>query len=731
MANRSRTSAHRKPQIHQLSIQQQRRARHLVALVPKPGAKSDLDDSESSAEDELQYCPRPTHSDSSSPPPSLPSSIENLNLLSDDDNEINQVVASTSLVLHSQSSLSTNPCSPSILSSNPSAIRQLQCAEASPLSPVPPLLDQVCLPSPLATSTQKHSPLATSSQVPSPLATSSQLPLPRASNLTCHNQVPSPLFAPSPSATTRSKRPRVVTIKRKVIPAKRLQPNWRCCKFTGSAEVKDISFEPREEKCAIEYFKLFFSDDIISLIVQQTNIYSTQTNGSSINITEDDIKDFLAILLFTGVVKMHAYTDYWSKILRYDKVADIMTLKKFQLLRRYIHFNDNFIDDDDRYHKVRPLLQKIRENCLKVEEESRFSIDEMMVPHKGTRAGSRKQYVKNKPKKWGFKIFVRAGVSGIVYDFLIYGGDDTFRFNSFTDEENGMGLGSKVVLALAKSIHQPACKVLCFDNFFTSIELLQYLRNEYGIFALGTIRSNRLRGAEKKLPTDKNLKKSGRGSHAQVVCNKNKIVVVKWYDNKCVTAASTFVDAHPIQNVVRYKKAQGRKMPVTCPNLIKEYNTDMGGVDLADMLIALYRTPFRGHRWYLPIFSQMLDICVNNAWLLYRRHREDRHEAKKPKSLKTFRIEIFESLRRFERTNTSNISRTSVSSTKTIQRPVAERPPDAVRYDQVAHYPNVTPIRGRCMYCKKGQTKLFCEKCKMRLCLLPERNCFVEYHTKK
>lgn len=74
---------------------------------------------------------------------------------------------------------------------------------------------------------------------------------------------------------------------------------------------------------------------------------------------------------------------------------------------------------------------------------------------------------------------------------------------------------------------------------------------------------------------------------SQVVCNKNKIAVVKWFDNKCVTAASTFVDAYPTQTVVRYKKEQGRKMPVTCPNLIKKYNTYMGGVDLADMLIAL------------------------------------------------------------------------------------------------------------------------------------------------
>ncbi|CAG5059917.1 unnamed protein product [Parnassius apollo] len=79
--------------------------------------------------------------------------------------------------------------------------------------------------------------------------------------------LPSPLFAPSPSTATRSKRPRLVTVKRIVIPPKRLEPNWSRFKFTGCAEVDDIAFEPREEKSPIEYFRLFFSDDIISLIM--------------------------------------------------------------------------------------------------------------------------------------------------------------------------------------------------------------------------------------------------------------------------------------------------------------------------------------------------------------------------------------------------------------------------------------------------------------------------------
>lgn len=159
-----------------------------------------------------------------------------------------------------------------------------------------------------------------------------------------------------------------------------------------------------------------------------------------------------------------------------------------------------------------------------------------------------------------------------------------------------MGLGAKVVIALAKSIRQPACKILCLDNFFTSLELIHHLRNQYGIFSVGTIRANRLRGAQEKLPTDKNLKKKGRGAHAQVVCNKNKVVVTKWHDNKCVTVASSFIDSNPVESVQRFSKEARRKVPVPCRKFIKEYNLRMGGVDLADMLVALYRTEFRGHR---------------------------------------------------------------------------------------------------------------------------------------
>lgn len=147
---------------------------------------------------------------------------------------------------------------------------------------------------------------------------------------------------------------------------------------------------------------------------------------------------------------------------------------------------------------------------MKLEEEGKYSIDEMMIPYKGTKAGKRRQYIKIKPKKWGYKNFVRAGVSGLIYDFIMYGGEDTFRHHTFTAQEASLGVGGMIVIALCKTIKQKP-SIVYADNFFTSPELVYILRNVYGIFSLGTMRTNRLRGCQELLPSDKEIKKKKRG----------------------------------------------------------------------------------------------------------------------------------------------------------------------------------------------------------------------------
>lgn len=46
----------------------------------------------------------------------------------------------------------------------------------------------------------------------------------------------------------------------------------------------------------------------------------------------------------------------------------------------------------------------------------------------------------------------------------------------------------------------------------------------------------------------------------------------------------------------------------------------MDGVDTANALMGVYKTPHITKRWYFPIFAYLLDVCVLNSWLLYKIH---------------------------------------------------------------------------------------------------------------
>ena len=352
----------------------------------------------------------------------------------------------------------------------------------------------------------------------------------------------------------------------------------------------------------------------------------------------------------------------------------------------------------------------------------------MMIPYKGTKASNLRQYLPKKPKKRGFKLFVRSGMSGFVYDFFMYMGGSTFENIDFSPEEEELGLGGKVVTLLCREISAPSNSIVYFDNFFCSLELIHLLKQKYGIRSLGTIRNNRLRGCI--LKSDKELIRQGRGSYDYQVDNCAELAVVKWNDNKPVTLVSSCVSKDPVTEVKRYSKQEKIKIPVPCPEIVKQYNIHMGGVDLTDMLVALYRTPLKSRRWYLGIFAQILDICVINAWLLYRRD-VDSTGRKRYDKLKTFRLDVSRALINYQNNKRGRPSHFDVSPNQ-IKNPVIARPVSDSRYDNIGHFPNESE-KGRCRFCVKGQTSIICVKCNVRLCLVigkNSRNCFYAFHVK-
>ncbi|GAA6226214.1 piggyBac transposable element-derived protein 2-like isoform X1 [Lates japonicus] len=168
-----------------------------------------------------------------------------------------------------------------------------------------------------------------------------------------------------------------------------------------------------------------------------------------------------------GVFQFPAIKGYWATESRFPPLTDTMSVKRYQVLRRRVHFNNSFQTESstDRYVKIHPLFDKFRQQCLLIPATNKHSMDEVMVAYKGTRAGNLRQYIQSKPDKWGFKIFCRGSSSGIIHDFILYQGAATFC-NIQEEEAAHLGLedyllGGKIISILCNTItNKGNCGVL-------------------------------------------------------------------------------------------------------------------------------------------------------------------------------------------------------------------------------------------------------------------------------
>lgn len=210
----------------------------------------------------------------------------------------------------------------------------------------------------------------------------------------------------------------------------------------------------------------------------------------------------------------------------------------------------------------------------------------------------------------------------------------------------------------------------------------------------------------------------GRGCYEELFSNDGRLCCVRWLDNKPVHILSTYLAASPLCVVNRWSKVAQARVDIDCPSCVREYNKNMGGVDLADMLLSLYRIDRRSKKYYNRIIYYLLGICTMNAWILYK----ENHPSEKL-SLREFQKALSLSLMRAGKPATVITTGAQYNRAKT---------PIDLRFDGVDHMP-VIKERQRCKMEGCGlKTQLFCMKCKVYLCIVPgkvDRNCFVDYHT--
>ena len=356
--------------------------------------------------------------------------------------------------------------------------------------------------------------------------------------------------------------------------------------------------------------------------MEETNLYSVQQTGKSIATTKNEIEQFIGIQIRMSIVRMTVYRHYWASNTRYAPIADVMSLQRYENLRRFLHFNDNSKrndpdNKDKKLYKIYPVIDYIRARCNALEQELSQSIDEQIIPAKTKRSGIR-QYNPRKPVKWGFKMFVRSGVSGIMYDFFLYCGANSTRYGDCSSKSS--------VLKLCANVPPHQNYKIFFDNWFCTLELLLKLK-EIGILAVGTTRSDRI--AKFPLKTNKEMQKEGRGAMDYRVDANTGLRIIKWLDNGPVHLASTYEWKDPMSEIERFDSTTKKYIKVQCPAIVKAYNGSMGGVDLSDMFLSLYRTKINIKRWYIKVFFHCVDIAKINSWGLYKRFAEQNRKPKR------------------------------------------------------------------------------------------------------
>ena len=469
--------------------------------------------------------------------------------------------------------------------------------------------------------------------------------------------VASPSISPSPAPTAAKK-------------AKNAPLRWRTVP-SEKVEVKELSFcgNPPLGKLPIQepidYFRDIFGVELIVHIVSESNNYALQIDvNKSLNLTCEELEQFIGILFVMSIVKIPSTCDYWDKNMRYDKIADILPIKRFEQIKRFLHLSDNMQipkDCPDTLFKIRTLIDAFKERFQMIAPIEDLCIDEQIVPFKGR--SKLKQYNPQKPKKWGYKLYVLTTPEGLIFNFEIHTGTI-----DVCPGQPDLQASGNILMKLLEHIPRHQWFKLFIDNWYTGVPLATILMNQ-GIAMVGTVHPNKLRNCQ--LCSDKSLREKGRGSAEVKICLSDNVELwaIKWFNNRAVTILTNIEAVLPTAQVRRWDRKEKKELLIDCPSAVVIYNRNMGGVDLLDGLLSYYRIPVKFKKWYHHLIWHFLDVACVQAWMFYRKDTD----AKDRMSLKTFKMSIAESLLKQRKPNEEDRQLRLLMQT-TQQKPKEDQP---------------------------------------------------------
>ena len=383
--------------------------------------------------------------------------------------------------------------------------------------------------------------------------------------------------------------------------------------------------DPDAADTPYEFFKLFFTDEMVRLIVDETNLYVQMLLAGDIEhrtapqflldfeqLTENEFRTFLACTLYTGIVHMPALRDYWSNSTSFSQPGMRrfgMPVRRYEAIKSVLHFNSRFDEAtrEDAYYKVRPLLDLFLQRCQTVVVPGKHvSVDEQIVKCENRSAPH--LIFMNMPKAddQGYKVWAMCTTNGILVDFMP-------AIKVSAGGTNGRDALVQMALRLPRAGHH-----IWADNLFVTYPSMETLYNApRRTYLAGTLSVNAA-GMPKVIKDLKDKKRHiEKGDYMAVYATDPfPVVFSSWLDSKVMLMGGTGASTSESE-VERRGRGHGKQAQLA-PDLIANYNRYIGGVDQHDQMRKRYKTRRGCRRPYIAFFYYVLETSMVNSYLAFK-----------------------------------------------------------------------------------------------------------------
>lgn len=462
--------------------------------------------------------------------------------------------------------------------------------------------------------------------------------------------------------------------------------------FTGNNE---INYDFDEVGNILQYFESFFDDDVVNMIVEETNrnaelkLRLKNIRKKWERVTSDELRVFLAVQILKGIVKKEDERMYWSKnpTIATPFFAKAITYQRFSLIKQYLRFASNE-DFDLHTHphaklcKIWPFYEKmVAKFQTNYTPEKFVTIEENLAVYK-EQAGWL-QYESFEKTPTIIKYFMLCeSKSGYVWRFLIHTG----RATSFDSEYKDLPTSAQVVMTLMKPLlNKGYC--LSLDDNYTSPQLSERLSsNETDIYGIGKVG----RKASSKI-NERKFKRIARGN-AGTIQGKKSLLSPTHHDEIAIG----------IDKQTTFDNENGEQL-----------------------LVTNHSSPIkRGKLYCKKIFFHIVEMALWNSFILYRK------SGGKDSAL-NYRVDLIECImKKYHSPLQSTKAGWPGNSSRPLRLTERHFPDTIPRTEKKA---NPTRI---CVVCSRKrdtrghrvrrESRYQCSDCEVGLCVSP---CFKIYHT--